>query len=185
MPPPLTTARAPCCCHRLKRAGLDYWPAVCVDVHPSWDAFYAHWQAQPGPKQLVGYTKFASQHYASEGLYSGGGSGATWLMFGAETTGLPDEAHGAATALVKIPMSETYVRSLNLATSVGAWWQRVCAGRPGAGAATGPAARLLPQPTCCLPCASRRRHPPCHTGIGVMEVLRQKDGAVLPEDRAA
>lgn len=39
---------------RLKRAGLDYWASVCVDVHPSWDAFYAYWQQQPGPKQLVG-----------------------------------------------------------------------------------------------------------------------------------
>lgn len=39
---------------RLKRAGLDYWPAVCVDVHPSWAAFIEFWQQQPGPKQLVG-----------------------------------------------------------------------------------------------------------------------------------
>ena len=39
---------------RLKRAGLDYWENVCVDVHPSWDAFYEYWQQQPGPKQLVG-----------------------------------------------------------------------------------------------------------------------------------
>lgn len=40
-------------------------------------------------------------------------------MFGAETTGMPPEAHDAATNLVKIPMSEQFVRSLNLATSVG------------------------------------------------------------------
>ncbi|KAL4427469.1 hypothetical protein ABPG77_000758 [Micractinium sp. CCAP 211/92] len=123
---------------KLKRAGLDYWPAVCVDVHPSWAAFLEFWQQQPGPKQLVGYSKFARRHYASEGLYPAGTS--TWLMFGAETTGLPEEAHAAATDMVKIPMSERYVRSLNLATSV---------------------------------------------GIGVMEVLRQKDGPVLPEDAEA
>jgi tRNA(Leu) C34 or U34 (ribose-2'-O)-methylase TrmL len=154
---------------RLKRAGLDYWPAVCVDVHPGWEAFWEFWQRQEGPKQLVGeagalsawmvlagccstdalclispikkagpllcalscrfchaftlfpspgYTKFASQHYAAEGLYPRNSS--TWLMFGAETSGLPPEAHAAATHLVKIPMSEQYVRSLNLATSVGA-----------------------------------------------------------------
>ncbi|KAI3429592.1 hypothetical protein D9Q98_005678 [Chlorella vulgaris] len=120
---------------KLKRAGLDYWPAVCVDVHPSLEAFLQFYEQQPGPKQLVGYSKFAQHHYAAEGLYPGGT--ATWLMFGAETTGLPEEAHHAATHMAKIPMSERYVRSLNLATSV---------------------------------------------GIGVMEVLRQKDGAVLPED---
>ncbi|PRW56467.1 S-adenosyl-L-methionine dependent tRNA rRNA methyltransferase [Chlorella sorokiniana] len=124
---------------KLKRAGLDYWNSVCVDVHPSWDAFYEYWQQQPGPKQLVGYSKFAKHHYAAEGLYPPGTS--TWLMLGAETTGLPPEAHAAATQLVKIPMANfQFVRSLNLATSA---------------------------------------------GIGVMEVLRQKDGAVLPEDAAA
>lgn len=123
---------------KLKRAGLDYWPAVCVDVHPSWAAFLDYWQQQEGPKQLIGYSKFAGRHYASEGLYPRGT--ATWLMFGAETTGLPEEAHAAATQMVKIPMSEQHVRSLNLATSA---------------------------------------------GIGVMEVLRQKDGAVLPEEVAA
>lgn len=32
---------------------------------------------------------------------------------------LLQEAHAAATDMVKIPMSERYVRSLNLATSVG------------------------------------------------------------------
>ena len=47
-------ALVPSRCCRLKRAGLDYWAAVCVDVHPSWGAFYAYWQQQPGPKQLVG-----------------------------------------------------------------------------------------------------------------------------------
>ena len=109
-------------CCRLKRAGLDYWASVCVDVHPSWDAFYQYWQQQRGPKQLVGepgaaacaakvavslhswlfgavsvrsscgatphpaahagYSKFATHHFAAEGLYPPGTS--TWLMFGAE-----------------------------------------------------------------------------------------------------
>ena len=27
---------------------------VCVEVHPSWEAFMDFWQQQPGPKQLVG-----------------------------------------------------------------------------------------------------------------------------------
>lgn len=101
--------------------------------------------ASPFCPASPGFTKFATQHYAAEGLYrqpaaGGGGAPATWLMFGAETTGLPPEAHAAATHLVKIPMSQQHVRSLNLATSV---------------------------------------------GVGVMEALRQKDGAVLPEDAAA
>lgn len=42
-----------------------------------------------------------------------------WLLFGAETTGLPPEAHSdilaAGGALVKVPITTTHVRSLNLA----------------------------------------------------------------------
>lgn len=53
--------------------------------------------------------------YTAPGTYQPG----DWLLFGAETTGLPPQAHEAASSVVKIPMVETYVRSLNLAVSVG------------------------------------------------------------------
>lgn len=48
-----------------------------------------------------------------------------WLLFGSETDGLPNEAihecvEGAyAGGTARIPMSETYVRCLNLSVSVG------------------------------------------------------------------
>ncbi|KAL3148016.1 hypothetical protein ABBQ38_014308 [Trebouxia sp. C0009 RCD-2024] len=104
---------------KLKRAGLDYWPYVVVKVHDSWEAFYDYFNNQPDPKRLFGYSKFGQAYYATPGLYQAG----DWLMFGAETTGLPKEAHAAAGetggAMVKIPMLETHVRSLNLAVSVG------------------------------------------------------------------
>jgi len=45
------------------------------------------------------------------------------LLFGAETTGLPEEATrdilASGGALVKIPIVQAHVRSLNLATCVG------------------------------------------------------------------
>lgn len=104
---------------KLKRAGLDYWPFVVVKVHNSWQEFYNYFNDQPDPKRLFGFSKFGTQHYATPGMYQSG----DWLMFGAETTGLPKEAHTAAVntngAVVKIPMLETHVRSLNLAVSVG------------------------------------------------------------------
>lgn len=101
---------------KLKRAGLDYWDWVACAVHPTWDDFYAFFQSLPGPKRLVGFSKLAKTHHATEGAYPPG----TWLMFGAETTGLPPEAHAASDAMVKLPMSNfRHVRSLNLATSVG------------------------------------------------------------------
>ncbi|GAB4814768.1 hypothetical protein N2152v2_001814 [Parachlorella kessleri] len=70
-----------------------------------------------GPKQLIAFSKFARQHYAADGVYRPGM--ANFLMFGAETSGLPKEATEAADIVVKIPMVERHVRSLNLATSVG------------------------------------------------------------------
>lgn len=41
----------------LKRAGLDYWPYVCVQVHESWPAFVAFWQGLPGPRRLIAFSK--------------------------------------------------------------------------------------------------------------------------------
>lgn len=71
---------------RLKRAGLDYWPYVCADVHDSWAAFLAVYDSHTGPKRLVAYSKFATRHYAVDGTYLPG----DFLLFGAETHGLPD-----------------------------------------------------------------------------------------------
>lgn len=89
---PLLLPSSPC---RLKRAGLDYWEYVCVAVHPSWDDFHAAFKQLPGPKRLIAFSKFAKRHYAEPGMYQPG----DWLMFGAETTGLPMEVgRGAKSA---------------------------------------------------------------------------------------
>jgi len=46
-----------------------------------------------------------------------------WLMFGSEIDGLPPKAHQATVdsggTVVKIPMLQTHVRSINLSVSVG------------------------------------------------------------------
>jgi tRNA (cytidine/uridine-2'-O-)-methyltransferase len=120
---------------KLKRAGLDYWDYVSFRVHDSIQDFGSYFNALPDPKRLFGFSKFATRHYAASTTTSGNGSSSPvvvgtayrkgdWLMFGAETTGLPQEAvdlsvHSGG-CLVKIPMNNyKYVRSLNLATSVG------------------------------------------------------------------
>jgi len=105
---------------KLKRAGLDYWAWVCCSVHPTFQDFQKFFDSLPGPKRIYAFSKLGKRHYAEEGLYQPG----TWLLFGAETTGLPPAAHAAAPAsggdVVKIPMGNyRHVRSLNLATSVG------------------------------------------------------------------
>ena len=71
---------------QLKRAGLDYWNSVCVRVHDDWDAFHAYWRDALGaPGRLVAFSKFGARPHAEEGAYKSG----DWLLFGAETTGLP------------------------------------------------------------------------------------------------
>jgi hypothetical protein len=52
---------------RLKRAGLDYWPHVCVKVHDSWQAFYDYFTSLPGPKRLIGYSVYGATYYAGPG----------------------------------------------------------------------------------------------------------------------
>lgn len=104
----------------LKRAGLDYWSFVCVKVHEDIDAFLKFFEEEvEGPKRLIAFSKFSKVGYSEPSFRYEQGD---WLMFGAETTGLPEVAVAAARRtgeVVRIPILETHVRSLNLATSVG------------------------------------------------------------------
>jgi len=95
----------------LKRAGLDYWAAVRVVVHPSLDAFLA---AFP-PDRCWWIETTGAQPYASAAFARGDA-----LVFGKETGAIPAAllaAHPERT--LRIPMRSTSVRSLNLSTSVG------------------------------------------------------------------
>jgi len=103
---------------KLKRAGLDYWDWVAVQVHDDLEAFHSFYTGLKGDTRLFAYSKFGRVHYAENGLYSG--EVMNFLMYGAETTGLPEEAHEMSSDIVQIPMGNyAHVRSLNLATSVG------------------------------------------------------------------
>lgn len=106
---------------KLKRAGLDYWPFVVVKVHHSWGEFMQYFKEQEGEKRLVAFTKRGTCLY-TEKKYKAG----DWLVFGSETSGLSPEALEACAdetsyggGKVRIPMIDTYVRSLNLSVSAG------------------------------------------------------------------
>lgn len=94
----------------LKRAGLDYWPYVDLEVHESLDDFLA---AYAGRRMFLATTKgakrFTDHAYQDEDMF----------LFGRETRGLPRpfiEAHKEAA--IRIPMSaDTRLRSFNLANS--------------------------------------------------------------------
>jgi len=96
---------------QLKRAGLDYWPFVKLEVHESLEAF----MEQYGDREIYlattkGTRKYTDVRYEDECM----------ILFGRETAGLPRDfvqAHQERT--VRIPMSaDTRLRSLNLANSV-------------------------------------------------------------------
>ena len=94
----------------LKRAGLDYWQYVNVEVHES----LADFMAKYGQRRLFLASTKGGRIY-TEPQYQDG----DMFLFGKETAGLPRDfiAEHADTA-IRIPMSEdTRLRSFNLSNS--------------------------------------------------------------------
>ena len=95
----------------LKRAGLDYWDALGVIVHPSLDALL---DAFPPHRRWLLSTR-ATRAY-TEAEFARGDA----LIFGKETAGLPQaliDAH--PDRALRIPMRAGAVRSINLSTAAG------------------------------------------------------------------
>lgn len=94
----------------LKRAGLDYWPYVKVEVHSSLEEFLGIYQEK---NMYLATTKgsrlYTEVSYQDEDM----------LLFGKETAGLPrDLIAEKQEKTVRIPMSEeTRLRSFNLSNS--------------------------------------------------------------------
>ncbi len=94
----------------LKRAGLDYWDALTITLHPSLEAFVAAWTA---PLWL--FSTRAARSYERAEFERGAA-----LVFGKETAGLPQALlDRQPERVLRIPMRRDAVRSLNLATCVG------------------------------------------------------------------
>ncbi|MCQ4635349.1 tRNA (uridine(34)/cytosine(34)/5-carboxymethylaminomethyluridine(34)-2'-O)-methyltransferase TrmL [Anaerovorax odorimutans] len=94
----------------LKRAGLDYWPFVKLEVHESLDEFLDTYK---GRNMYLATTK--GERLYTEVTYRDG----DMLLFGKETAGLPrDFIEKHKENAVRIPMSEdTRLRSFNLSNS--------------------------------------------------------------------
>ena len=95
----------------LKRAGLDYWPYVDLEVHESLAEFLKEYKDMPMYLATTkGIRNYTDAFYEENAL----------LIFGRETAGLPRdfiEKHKDRT--IRIPMSkDTRLRSLNLSNSV-------------------------------------------------------------------
>lgn len=92
----------------LRRAGLDYWDKVDIVYHESLEdfmTFVAH-------KPLFLVSKFAHQTY-TEVAYKD--LDEVFLMFGKETTGLPEDFMRAhEEQCIRLPINDEHVRALNL-----------------------------------------------------------------------
>lgn len=94
----------------LRRAGLDYWPYVKLEVHESLDEFLEKYE---GRRMWLSTTKggklYTNADFRDEDM----------ILFGKETAGLPRdfiEAHKEQA--IRIPMSEsTRLRSFNLSNA--------------------------------------------------------------------
>jgi tRNA (cytidine/uridine-2'-O-)-methyltransferase len=95
----------------LKRAGLDYWDALDIVVHPSLEAFFGR-----VPVARCWFFSTRALHPYRGAAFERGDA----LVFGKETAGLPAEVLAAnPERSLRIPMRPGAVRSINLSTSVG------------------------------------------------------------------
>ncbi len=106
---------------KLRRAGLDYHEFAQIAVHDSWEAC----RVTLGDVPVFAFTTKAQQHYHRVQY-----SAQCGLLFGSETSGLPDDILGQFDHehLCRLPM-RPQSRSLNLANTVSvavyeAWQQQ-------------------------------------------------------------
>jgi tRNA (cytidine/uridine-2'-O-)-methyltransferase len=96
----------------LKRAGLDYWPQIDLRRHLSWDFFLNSLEPDA-------HLYFFSTH-GQKTFWDVRFDAPCYLIFGSESHGFPKEFYERYKSdLVRIPVLDS-IRSLNLATAVGA-----------------------------------------------------------------
>ena len=93
---------------RLKRAGLDYWHLLSVDMYDSWDEF-----CEQNDGMYWFFSTKSAKNYCDAKF-----SPDDYLIFGKETAGLPEFLHRRyPERFLRIPMVDD-ARSLNLSNSV-------------------------------------------------------------------
>jgi tRNA (cytidine/uridine-2'-O-)-methyltransferase len=95
---------------QLRRAGLDYHEYAQVQVHPDWSAFLTNF----GSRRRFAFSAKAGNRYDQAAFQAG-----DVLVFGPETSGLPEEVGGSFNPQdrLRLPMVPTS-RSLNLSNAV-------------------------------------------------------------------
>ena len=94
----------------VRRAGLDYWPYLQLFSYENWDEFYGIHEK----KRIFLISRFGNKKY-----YNNKFEKDDFIMFGSETSGVPDEIRNCFTDgnVLKIPMKDDF-RSINLSNAV-------------------------------------------------------------------
>lgn len=92
----------------VRRAGLDYWKDLDLEVHESFKDFIDKY----GNCRIFLSTTHAERYYDEIKFQSG-----DFIMFGRESSGVPKEVHEHVQGM-RVPMINTSTRSLNLSNTV-------------------------------------------------------------------
>ncbi|MBX7137417.1 MAG: tRNA (cytidine(34)-2'-O)-methyltransferase [Oligoflexia bacterium] len=95
----------------VRRAGLDYWPFVDLQLHATWEEY----SARSPSRRVWLFSKFATRCYYEADFFAEDA-----LVFGSETKGLGKEfmSHFPPDQALRIPIDCDGVRSLNLSNAV-------------------------------------------------------------------
>ena len=95
---------------RLKRAGLDYWEHISINIYENIEDFYL----KNKQAHMVYFSSSATKNYTSINFQDN-----MFFLFGKESVGLSKEIiNNNLDKLYKIPIYTKHVRSLNLANAV-------------------------------------------------------------------
>ena len=94
----------------LKRAGLDYWKDLRLEIHESYEDFREKY-----PEAILYLSTTHGSKYYDEVSYKEG----DFIVFGRESSGLPDYIKEENREnCIRVPMLQTSTRSLNLSNTV-------------------------------------------------------------------
>lgn len=92
----------------LRRAGLDYWNELELEVHESYDEFISKY----GQNKIYLASTHGGNQYDKVSYKEG-----DFIMFGMESSGVPEDVHNSHKN-IKVPMIKSSTRSLNLSNTV-------------------------------------------------------------------
>ncbi|GAB6168010.1 tRNA (cytidine(34)-2'-O)-methyltransferase [Clostridium carnis] len=92
---------------QVKRAGLDYWKDLDLEIHESYEDFMEKY----GNERIFLATTHGGVHYDEASFKEG-----DFIMFGKESAGVPEDVHNAHKG-IRIPMIKSSTRSLNVSNT--------------------------------------------------------------------